>query len=186
MPIRPLWSAKRTAIGTLLLVSATAGCGSEAPPTFVAAAPSATPSSAASPSSIGDAAPSPTAGNTRKAKPRTSKKSKAPSGGGTEFPGCADGDCKVAFSGSVEFSLRDWTVSAFLENGGVKARLTKPNGWGGGGGYLAGPGCALEIHADGGARLGCDRAPAKPKSGGYVVQLLKLDGRAATIRATLG
>ncbi|WP_203903979.1 hypothetical protein [Virgisporangium aliadipatigenens] len=106
--------------------------------------------------------------------------------GGTKYPECADGDCEVSFSGSVTFPLRGWTVSAFLENGGVKARLTKPNGLGGGGGFMAGPGCSVEIRADGGGRVGCDRPQAKPESGGYVVHLLKLNGGTAVIRAILG
>jgi hypothetical protein len=121
---------------------------------------------------------------TRKAKapPAT----KAPSGGGTRYPECADGDCKVSFSGSVEFSLARWTVSAAVEDGGVRVRLTDANGRGGGGGFLAGPGCTFEIRADGGGRLGCDQPGAEPESGGYVVHLLKLDGDAAVIRAILG
>jgi len=64
--------------------------------------------------------------------------------------------------------------------------MTKPNGLGGGGGFLAGPGCSLALHADGGGRLGCDEPPAKAEPGGYVVHVLKLDGRAAVIRATVG
>jgi hypothetical protein len=121
-------------------------------------------------------------------KPKTPRKTKAPSGGGTKHPECADGDCKVSFSGSVEFSLRRWTVSASVEDGGVRVRTTKPNGLGGGGGFLAGPGCAVAIHADGGGRVGCDEPEpeAKPESGGYVVHLLKLDGGTAVIRAILG
>lgn len=182
------------------MVLALAGCGAEAESSSDAVwsspetAPAVTDSRAASPSSARGAEPSasssPTVEKTRQAeatrKPTTPQKTKAPSGGGTKYPGCADGDCKVSFSGSVEFSLRGWTVSAFLENGGVKARLTKPNGLGGGGGFMAGPGCALEIHADGGGRLGCDKPPAKPDPGGYFVQLLELDGRTAVIRAVVG
>jgi hypothetical protein len=183
-----LSSTKRTAIGALLLVLAMAGCDSkaesfsDATPSSPDAAPTATDSRAASPLSTRDAEPSasssPTAGE--------SQKTKAPSGGGTEYTECADGDCKVSFSGSVKFSLRGWTVSASVENGGVRARLTKPNGMGGGGGFMAGPGCTVAIHADGGGRVGCDKPQAKPEPGGYVVHLLELDGSTAVIRAILG
>jgi hypothetical protein len=119
-------------------------------------------------------------------KPKAPQTTKAPSGGGTKYTECADGDCKVSFSGSVTFSLRGWTVSASVENGGVRVRLTKPNGMGGGGGFLAGPGCSVAIHADGGGRLGCDEPEAEPEPGGYVVHLLKLDGATAVVRAILG
>ncbi|MEV6636797.1 hypothetical protein AB0M54_39290 [Actinoplanes sp. NPDC051470] len=119
-------------------------------------------------------------------KPKAPTKTEAPSGGGTKYAECADGDCKVSFSGSVKFSLRKWTVSASVEDGGVRVRLTKPNGLGGGGAFLAGPGCAVELHADGGGRVGCDKPEADPESGGYVVQVLKLDGGTAAIRAIVG
>lgn len=119
-------------------------------------------------------------------KPKAPKKTEAPSGGGTKYTECADGDCKVSFSGSVTFPLRKWTVSASVEDGGVRVRLTKPNGLGGGGAHLAGPGCAVELHADGGGRVGCDKPQAKAEPGGYVVHLLKLDGDTAVIRAIVG
>ncbi|MEV0713178.1 hypothetical protein [Asanoa sp. NPDC050611] len=119
-------------------------------------------------------------------KPRAPQKTEAPSGGGTKYPGCADGDCQVSFSGSVEFSLSRWKVSAYVEDGGVSVRLIKPNSMGGGGGFMAGPGCTVEVHADGGGRVGCDRPRAEPEPGGYVVHLLELDGKAAVIRAILG
>jgi hypothetical protein len=198
----PHSSTKRIAIGALLLVLAMAGCDSKAESSSGATwsspdtAPIATDSRASSLPSARDAEPSASSSpiededESREAKtapkPKASKKTEAPSGGGTKYTGCADGDCKVSFSGSVEFSLSRWTVSASVENGGVRVRLTKPNGLGGGGGFLAGPGCAVEMHADGGGRLGCDRPEAKPEPGGYVVHLLKLDGGTAVIRAILG
>jgi hypothetical protein len=119
-------------------------------------------------------------------KRKAAQKTEAPSGGGTKYKECADGDCKVSFSGSVKFSLGRWTVSASVEDGGARVRLTKPNGLGGGGGFMAGPGCTVAIHADGGGRVGCDEPQAKPKPGGYVVHLLKLDGGTAVIRAIVG
>jgi hypothetical protein len=119
-------------------------------------------------------------------KPKAPQKTKAPSGGDAKYAACADGDCKVSFSGSVTFALRGWTVSASVESGGVKVRLTNPNGLGGGGGFMAGPGCAVAIHADGGGRVGCDEPETKPEPGGYAVRLLKLDGGTAVIRAILG
>lgn len=196
----PHYSTKRTAIGALLLVLALAGCGSKAESSSGATwsspdtVPSATDSRASSAPSTRDAEPSasssPVVDESREVKtapkPKAPKKTKAPSGGGTKYAGCADGDCKVSFSGSVTFSLRKWTVSASAEDGGVRVKLTKPNGLGGGGGFLAGPGCAVELHADGGGRLGCDNPEAKPEPGGYVVRLLKLDGGTAAIRAMLG
>jgi hypothetical protein len=129
-----------------------------------------------------------TAAQTAKAtrKPKAPQETKAPSKGGTKYPECADGDCKVSFSGSVEFPLARWTVSASVDNGGVRVRLTDPNGSGGGGGFLGGPGCTVEVHADGGGRVGCDQPGAEPDPGGYAVHLLKLDGDTAVIRAILG
>lgn len=196
---------KRTAIGALLLVLAMAGCdskvesSSDATPSSPDTAPTATDSRAASPPSNRVAGPStsssPTVDESRKAatqkpktatKPKTAQKTEAPSGGGTKYPECADGDCKVSFSGSVKFSLRKWTVSSSVEDDGVRVRLTKPNGMGGGGGFMAGPGCNVAIHADGGGRVGCDKPQADPEPGGYVVHLLKLDGGTAVIRAILG
>jgi len=199
MPHCPL-STNRIAIGALLLVLALAGCDSTAesfsgaPPSSPVTAPTAADSGASSPPSTRDAepsaSPSPSAVKSRVPKPtKTSKspqKTKAPSGGGTKYPECADGDCKVSFAGSVKFSLRGWTVSASVENGGVRVRLTNPNGLGGGGGFLAGPGCSVAIHADGGGRVGCDKPEDKPEPGGYVVHLLKLNGSSAEIRAILG
>ena len=195
----PLSSTKRTAIGALLAVLAVAGCGSTAESSTGAAPPSpdtsaiATGSPAASPPSTRDAepsaSPSPTADESRKAatpKPRTPKKTVKPVGGGTKYPECADGDCKVSFSGSVTFPLRKWTVSASVEDSGVRVRLTKPNGLGGGGAFLAGPGCNVAMHADGGGRVGCDKPEDEPEPGGYVVHVLKLNGGTAAIRATLG
>jgi hypothetical protein len=188
----PLSSTKHTAIGALLLVLAMAGCDSKAESSSGAApsgpdtAPTATSTRDAEPS----ASSSPIVDKSRAAettqKPKAPQKAQAPSRGGTKYSECADGDCKVSFSGSVKFSLRTWTVSASVENGGVKVRLTNPNGMGGGGGFLAGPGCTLAIHADGGGQLGCDKSEAKPQPGGYVVHLLKLDGGTAVIRAILG
>jgi hypothetical protein len=187
---------KLTAIGALLLVLATAGCGSKAESSSGATwsspdtAPSATDSHAASSPSTGDAAPSasPTLDKSpepkKTPKPEAPQKTKAPGGG--KYAECADGDCKVSFSGSVEFPLRGWTVSAFEENGGVKAKLTKPNGMGAGGAWLAGPGCTFEIRADGSGRLGCDKPQGKPERGGYLVHLLKFDGDTAVIRAIVG
>jgi hypothetical protein len=119
-------------------------------------------------------------------KPKAPRKTKAAGAGGTKYKGCADGDCKVTFSGSVTFPLAKWEVSGSVEDGGVRVRLTKPSGLGGGGGFLAGPGCSVALHADGGGRLGCDRPGAEPESGGYIVHLLKLDGDTAVIRAILG
>jgi hypothetical protein len=119
-------------------------------------------------------------------KPKAPQETEAPSGGGTKYTECADGDCKVSFSGSVKFSLGRWTVSAYVEDGGVSVRLTKPNGLGGGGGFMAGPGCSVAVHADGGGRVGCDQPGAEPEPGGYVVHLLDLDGKTAVIRAILG
>jgi hypothetical protein len=196
----PLSSKKRTAIGLLLLVLAMAGCDSKAESSSGAAwsspdtAPIATDSRASSLPSTRDAepfgSPSPIVDKSREVKttpkPKASKKTKTPSGGGTKYTECADGDCKVSFSGSVTFSLRRWTVSASVEDGGVRVKLTKPNGMGSGGAFLAGPGCAVEIHADGGGRVACDKPEAEPESGGYVVHLLKLDGGTAAIRAMLG
>lgn len=177
-----------------------AGCdskvesSSDATPSSPDTAPAATDSRASSPVSAGDAEPSasssPLVDVSREAKtaqkPKAPQKTETPSGGGTKYAECADGDCKVSFSGSVKFSLRRWTVSASVENGGVRVRLTNPNGMGGGGGFMAGPGCTVAIHADGGGRVGCDKPEAKPEPGGYVVQLLKLDGSTAVIRAILG
>ena len=202
MPHCPHSSIKRTAIGALLAVFAMAGCDSKAESSSGATwsspdtAPTATGYRASSSPSTRDAEPSASSSpivdedESREAetapKPKAPRKTEAPSGGGTKYPECADGDCKVSFSGSVEFSLRRWTVSASVEDGGVRVRLTKPNGLGGGGGFLAGPGCAVAIHADGGGRVGCDDPEAKPEPGGYVVHLLKLDGGTAAIRAILG
>jgi len=185
---------KRTAAWALLLVLAMSGCNSTAESSSGAtwSNPDTAPTATGSSPSTRDAEPSasPTVEESRKAKttPKSPapQKSKAPSGGGTKYPECADGDCKVSFSGSTTFSLRGWTVSASREKDGVRVRLTKPNGWGGGGAYLAGPGCTLAIHGDGGARLGCDKPQIKPDPGGYVVHLLKLNGRTAVIRAVLG
>jgi hypothetical protein len=92
----------------------------------------------------------------------------------------------VSFSDSVKFPLARWTVSADMDNGGVRVRLTNANGMGGGGGFMAGPGCTVEIHADGGGRVGCDQPGAKPEPGGWVVHLQELDGDTAVIRAILG
>jgi hypothetical protein len=200
MPHCLLSFTKRTAIGVLLLVFAMAGCDSKVESSSGATwsspdtAPIATDSRAASSPSARDAEPSasssPTVDESREAeaapKPKAPQKTKAPSGGGTKYPECADGDCKVSFSGSVKFSLRKWTVSASVENGGVRVRLTKPNGMGGGGGFLAAPGCSVAIHADGGGRVGCDKPEAEPAPGGYVVHMLKLDGDTAAVRAILG
>lgn len=119
-------------------------------------------------------------------KPKPAKRTEAPSGGGTKYTACADGDCKVSFSGSVTFPLGTRTVSSSVEDGGVRVRLTDANGRGGGGGFLAGPGCSVAIHADGGGRVGCDQPGAEPKPGGWVVHLLELDGETAVIRAILG
>ena len=199
MPHCPL-STKRIAIGALLLVLAMAGCDSkaesfsDAPPSSPVTAPTAADSHAPSAPSTRDAepsaSPSPIVDKPREAKatktPKAPQKTKAPSGGGTKYTECADGDCKVSFSGSVKFSLRGWTVSASVEKGGVRVRLTNPNGLGGGGGFMAGPGCSVAIHADGGGRVGCDTPEAKPEPGGYVVHLLKLNGDSAVIRAILG
>jgi hypothetical protein len=201
-----LSSTKRTAIGALLLVLAVAGCDSKAEssagatPSSPDTAATAAASGAASPPSPRDAEPSasssPTVDASRKVeaaqepkavqKPKAPQKTEAPNGGGTEYTECADGDCEVSFSGSVEFSLGRWTVSAYVEDGGVSVRLTRPNGMGGGGGFMAGPGCTVAVHADGGGRVGCDQPGAKPEPGGYVVHLLKLDGDTAVIRAILG
>lgn len=188
-------SAKHTAIGALLLVLAVAGCNSKAESSSDATWSSpdttatATASRAASPESPRDAetsaSSSPTADESRKAEAAQEPKA-APSGGGTKYPACADGDCKVSFSGSVEFPLGRWTVSSSVEDGGVRVRLTDANGRGGGGGFMAGPGCSVAIHADGGGRVGCDQPGAEPKPGGWVVHLLELDGNAAVIRAILG
>jgi hypothetical protein len=181
------------------MVLAVSGCGSTAESSAGAAPPSPDPAAvainslAAPPPSPRDAAPSaspsPTADKARKAatpKPRTPKKTGTPSGGGSKYPECADGDCKVSFSGSVTFPLRKWTVSASVEDGGVRVRLTKPNGLGGGGAFLAGPGCSVALHTDGGGRVGCDKPQDKAQPGGYVVHVLKLNGGRAAIRATLG
>lgn len=73
-----------------------------------------------------------------------------------------------------------------MENGGVRVRLTDANGRGGGGGFMAAPGCTVAIRADGGGRVGCDQPGAEPKPGGWVVHLLELDGNTAVIRAILG
>jgi len=200
MPHYPHSSTKPTAIGALLLVLAMAGCGSKVESSSGATwsspdtAPTAIGSRATSSPSTRDAEPSgsssPTVDKSRKAKtaqkPQAPKKTKAPSGSNAKYPECADGDCKVSFSGSVEFSLRRWTVSASLESGGVRVRLTKPNGLGGGGAFLAGPGCTVEIHADGGGGVGCDEPQAEPEPGGYVVHLLRLDSGTAVVRAILG
>ncbi|WP_406108527.1 hypothetical protein [Micromonospora globbae] len=197
---------KRTAVGALLLVLAVAGCGSEAESSSDATwsspdtAATATASRAASSPSPRDAEPSasssPTVDESREVeapqKPQTTQKPKAaqetevPSGGGTKYAACADGDCTVSFSGSVEFPLAGWTVSSSVEDGGVRVRLTRANGMGGGGGFMAGPGCSVAIHADGGGRVGCDQPGAEPEPGGWVVHLLELDGRTAVIRAILG
>lgn len=190
---------KRTAIGALLVL-AMAGCDSpaassaDAVPSSPDAAPAATDSRAPATPRTRAAEPSasssPSVRESRKAetvrKPRARRKTKAPSGGGTKYPKCADGDCTVSFSGSVTFPLRGFTVSASVEKGGVRVRLTKPNGLGGGGGFLAGPGCTVEFHADGGGRLGCDEPQSRPEPGGYAVHLRKLDGRRAVVRAILG
>lgn len=179
---------------------ALAGCDSEAE--WSSGAPlsspditaSATASRAPLTPSPRDAAPSaissPAADKTQK--PKATQKSKAtqstkvPGRGGTKYTKCADGDCKVSFSGSVTFPLSGWTVSATMKDGGVQVRLTNPDGLGGGGGFLAGPGCTVAVHADGGGRLGCDQPGTPPEPGGYAVHLLKLDGGTAVIRATLG
>ncbi|MEV4620700.1 hypothetical protein AB0J74_18565 [Asanoa sp. NPDC049573] len=117
---------------------------------------------------------------------KTPQKTEAPSGGGTKYTECADGDCEVSFSGSAKFSLATWTVSAYVEDGGVSVRLTDANGRGRGGGFMAGPGCTVAVHADGGGRVGCDQPGANPEPGGYVVHLLELDGDTAVVRAILG
>ena len=146
-------STKPTAIGALLLVLAMAGCDSKAESSSGATwsrpdtAPTAIDSRAASSPSARDAEPSgsssPTVDKSRQAKtaqkPKAPQKTKAPSGSDAKYPECADGDCKVSFSGSVKFSLRKWAVSASQETGGVRVRLTKPNGLGGGGGFWPGP-----------------------------------------------
>lgn len=191
-----LSSTKRTAIGALLLVLAAAGCDSKAETssdaipssldTSATAVASAAPSASPSPTVKKSREPEPVRKPTATQKPKATPKTKAPSGGGTKYAQCADGDCKVSFSGSVEFSLAKWKVSASLRNGGVGVRLTKPNGLGGGGGFMAGPGCSVAIHGDGGGRVGCDEPGAAPDPGGYVVHLLKLDGNDAVIRAVLG
>lgn len=195
-----LSSAKRTAIGALLLVLAVAGCDSEAESSSDATwsspdtAATATASRAASPPSPRDAEPSasssPTTDESREAEaaeePEAAQRTEAPSGGGTKYAACADGDCKVSFSRSVTFPLGRWTVSSSVEDGGVRVRLTDANGRGGGGGFLAGPGCTVAIHADGGGRVGCDQPGAEPEPGGWVVHLLELDGDTAVIRAILG
>lgn len=190
MPHCRLSSTKRTAIGALLLVLAVAGCDSKAE----SSSDTATASRAASPPSPRDAepsaSPSPTADESREPKatqqPKAAQKTEVPSGGGTKYTECADGDCKVSFSGSVKFPLARWTVSAYMEHGGVSVRLTDANGRGGGGGFMAGPGCTVAVHADGGGRVGCDQPGAEPEPGGYVVHLLELDGDTAVIRAILG
>ena len=180
-------STKRTAIGALLLVLAVAGCDSNTE-SFSIATPS-SPDTAAT-ATASRAASSPAVDQSRKAettrKPKAPQKTKAPSEGGTKYKECADGDCKVSFSGSVKFALARWTVSASVQDGGVRVRLTDANGRGGGGGFLAGPGCIVEVRADGGGRLGCDQPGAEPEPGGYAVHLLKLDGDTAVIRAVLG
>ncbi|GAB3329566.1 hypothetical protein GCM10027452_02050 [Micromonospora halotolerans] len=195
-----LSSTKHAAIGALLLVLAVAGCGSKAESSSDATwsspdtAATATASRAASPPSPRDAEPSasssPTADESREAEaaqePKAAQKTEAPSGGGTKYTECADGDCKVSFSGSVKFPLARWTVSAYMEDGGVSVRLTDANGRGGGGGFMAGPGCTVAVHADGGGRVGCDQPGGEPEPGGYVVHLLELDGDTAVIRAILG
>lgn len=136
------------------------------------------------------ASSSPKADESREAEaaqePKAAQRTEAPSGGGTKYTACADGDCKVSFSGSVKFPLGRWTVSSSVEDGGVRVRLTDANGRGGGGGFMAGPGCTVAIHADGGGRVGCDQPGAEPKPGGWVVHLLELDGDTAVIRAILG
>jgi hypothetical protein len=188
---------KHTAIGALLLVLAVAGCDSKAesssdarwstPNTAATATPrDAEPSAASSPSA--DESRKAEASQKPKAapKPKTAQKTEASSGGGTKYPECADGDCKVSFSGSVKFPLDRWTVSAYLDDDGVSVRLTQPNGLGGGGGHMAGPGCTVAVHADGGGRVGCDQPRAEPDPGGYVVHLLERDGDTAVIRAILG
>lgn len=194
-----LSSAKRSSIGALLLVLAVVGCDSKAESSSDAmwsspdTAATATASRAAPPSPR-DAGPSasfsPTADESREAgavqEPKVTQRTEAPSGGGTKYTACADGDCKVSFSGSVKFPLGKWTVSSSVENGGVRVRLTDANGRGGGGGFMAGPGCTVAIHADGGGRVGCDRPGAEPETGGWVVHLLELDGDTAVIRAILG
>lgn len=189
-----LSSAKRTAIGALLLALAVAGCNSKAESSSDATwsgpdtAATATASRADSPTSPRDAEPSASSSPTADAaqEPKAAQRTQAPTGGGTKYKACADGDCKVSFSGSVKFPLGRWTVSSSVEDGGVRVRLTDANGRGGGGGFMAGPGCSVAIHADGGGRVGCDQPGAEPKPGGWVVHLLELDGNTAVIRAILG
>jgi hypothetical protein len=193
MQHRRLSFTKRTATGALLLVLAVAGCGSNAESSADAAPPSpdtAAIGTASRAASTPSATSSPAVDKSRETpaarKPKAPRRTAAPSGGSTKYAGCADGDCQVSFSESVKFPLSKWTVSAYVENGGVSVRLTKANGMGGGGGFMAGPGCTVEIRGDGGGRVGCDQPSAKPEPGGYVVRLLDLDGKTAVIRAILG
>lgn len=189
-----LSSTKRTAIGALLLVLAVAACDSKAESSSDATwssqdtAATATASRAPSSPSPRDAGPSASSSPIANDSPETkaAKRTEAPSGGGTTYAACADGDCKVSFSRSVKFPLGKWTVSSSVEDGGARVRLTDANGRGAGGGFMAGPGCSVAIHADGGGRVGCDQTGAEPGPGGWVVHLLALDGDTAVIRAILG
>ncbi len=195
-----LSATKRTAIGALLLVLTVAACDSKVESSSDATwssqdtAATATASRAPSSPSPRDAGPSasssPIANDSRETKAagetKAAKRTEAPSGGGTTYAACADGDCKVSFSRSVKFPLGKWTVSSSVEDGGARVRLTDANGRGAGGGFMAGPGCSVAVHADGGGRVGCDQPGAEPGPGGWVVHLLALDGNSAVIRAILG
>ncbi|WP_335992040.1 hypothetical protein [Glycomyces sp. MUSA5-2] len=174
------------AAGVVLAALAAAGCGGgEEPESDVSAS-----DAAAAPATSGVAdpsgRPSPSPSEAESTEPATEEAAADDAG----YEDCGDGACEVPFSGSVQFPLTggdgQWTVDAVVEDGGVQVSLTKPNGLGGGGGFLDHPSCALTFRADGSGGLACDEEPAAPDSGGIVLQLTALDGDDATVAATLG
>jgi hypothetical protein len=180
IPSQP-FPKRRMAIGALLAALASAGCGADEKPS------ASEPESAAAGSTIGIATPSGRPSPSPEASATSEEEEEAADA--TGYEDCDDGECEVAFSGSVQFPLGgagQWTVDAVAEDGGIQISLTNPDGLGGGGGFLDHPSCALTFRADGSGGLACDEEPSAPDSGGIVVHLLELDGDDATVAATLG